>query len=428
MKRRAIKAIAVKDFKETIRDRADAFWIYGWPILIMLLTAYVFIPPQAGEPISLKVGLVDLDAAAWPEGVTYPVNASLIASVLDNATFKGGKLFKLTWLNSVEEAEDVVRGGKLDAVLIFEGGFAGNLSYAGTARVTLIVGGDLYKASISKEVLQGFLQGFASEITRRKVSIMVRYMEKYTPEEYRGYVKYAKEWLLSLAHPLNVTVVEALPKTYTTRGRIIGWFTFGAIGMVSLYAGFIGGAVAVVEEHEKRTLARIMASPISSWDLFLGKLLGNLLVLAPAALLCVLTGLLLGGELEWNPLIPEHWLAVALLLMVSVMCVGMGFILTIVSRAKSSKGASGLALILGLTLSFIAGVWLPKWMLAAPLRALAEVFPVTWTLDAVRSLLVYEATVEDVALDVAKSMAATVAIMALAALSYKLLVRRYYAA
>ena len=120
-------------------------------------------------------------------------------------------------------------------------------------------------------------------------------------------------------------------------------------------------------------------------------------------------------------------MVIPLLLMVLLMCVGIGFILTIVSRAKSSEGATGLALALGLTLSFIAGVWIPKWMLAAPLRALAEAFPVTWAIDAVRLLLVYGAPLSEVALDVVKSTLATVVIMALAASSYKALMRRYYA-
>ena len=40
----AVKAIIVRDFKEVFRSKETLFWIIAWPILWVVLSAYIFVP------------------------------------------------------------------------------------------------------------------------------------------------------------------------------------------------------------------------------------------------------------------------------------------------------------------------------------------------------------------------------------------------
>jgi len=85
---------------------------------------------------------------------------------------------------------------------------------------------------------------------------------------------------------------------------------------------------------------------------------------------------------------------------------------------RTSRGANSLSVILGLMLTFTTGVgfpieWFPSWM-----RFLAEVSPVTWAINAIRSIIVYNASLNEVAMDIVKVAVSVIVIYYISIIIY----------
>lgn len=65
------------------------FWIFIWPIILTLMVAYVFIPPSAGQPVTLDLGVVNLDHSE------SPFNGTIFIDVLKEIEYNGTKLFNV---------------------------------------------------------------------------------------------------------------------------------------------------------------------------------------------------------------------------------------------------------------------------------------------------------------------------------------------
>ncbi|MEM1821211.1 MAG: hypothetical protein QXK60_00455 [Zestosphaera sp.] len=90
MKTSVIKALIVKDLKETFRDKNAVFWMIAWPLIWLVLTAYILIPPGLDQPKSMSLGLINYDVSS-----SFPVNGSVLVRALEEAQYKGVKLFNV---------------------------------------------------------------------------------------------------------------------------------------------------------------------------------------------------------------------------------------------------------------------------------------------------------------------------------------------
>ena len=98
------------------------------------------------------------------------------------------------------------------------------------------------------------------------------------------------EWMLGLASPINASFISVKPEALVTRASILGWYTFGALGMSILYSGLLMGALMAVEEKEKGTLRRILASPSTPTDMLVGKTLAGLIILGVMSAFMIVLG------------------------------------------------------------------------------------------------------------------------------------------
>jgi len=64
-------------------------------------------------------------------------------------------------------------------------------------------------------------------------------------------------------------------------------------------------------------------------------------------------------------------------------------------------------------------------MLPQLLRALADLFPVTWAVDVVRAVIVYNEDFSSIAVLQAKALVAAVALVALGVVAYRKTISRY---
>jgi len=425
----AVKAFMVKSLKLTFRSKADVFWIFAWPAIWLLMSAYVFIPPAAGQPMTLTMGVVNHDASA------FPVNGSLMINILNRSEYQGVRLFDVQLYENESLMIEDIRKGKLDGGLVIPEKFGEKLIFGQTELKIYVGARDPQTAQITEYILRGFIENLNREFSIRKINETLRYMEiyasKYIPKNFTistngnlSWMDSMDEWMRGIAQPINASFIGIKPEALVTRSSILGWYTFGALGMSILYPGLIMGSAMAVEEKEEGTLRRILASPSTATDMLVGKTLAGLVILGLMSAFMMILGIYLcGAKIAWNPARIEHWIAAVMIPLIALMMMGLGMMLSLVS--KSLKAASNLSVAIGLMLAFTAGIWFPKGWLPAWMQVIGAAFPGTWAIDVARSILVYGAGFSEVAVDAAKVAIATAVVYSLGVIAYKKVLRRY---
>ena len=427
MKWYRIKAFIVSGVKTTFREKSAIFWIFIWPIILVLMTAYVFIPPSAGQPVTLDLGVVNNDHSK------APFNGTAFIDVLEKIEYNGTKLFNVKIYDNETKLVDDLRKGRLDAGIVIPDGFGENITYT-QARLTIYVsGGSIYSIQVNRAVMSEFLHFFSINVGLKKIEMTMKYMNmSYVPANMttqgpwgnKSFIEFLKEYFKGLVLPVNATIIEETPEALSYRPAIVGWYVLGALGMMMLYSGFLVGAVAVVEEKERGSLERILSTPASETDMLMGKTVAGLVVLTLSSIAIIVTGVFVAGaKITWNPFEITDWLVPLNLILIGLMTIGIGFILSLLS--KTSRGASGIATTIGLLLAFTAGIWFPKEWMPGPMRFLADIFPVTWALDTIRDIIVYNIGFNEAIVGTIRNIVVTTLIFMAGIMAYKKVIRKY---
>jgi len=418
MKLRAILSIAKKGVLDWMRDPAAVFWTIIFPVFWLALMSALW-AGGGSKLLTLKVGVVYEDT-----GINkYPLNATLVVDIMGKIEVNGTKVFEVKVLNSTENALNKLKAGELDAVIVFPEGFSQNMTYGFTTRAKIYVSAaDIQKKQIIEAMLSSFIVEFSKHLALVRAQIFYNktavIINRFAGNMSSYILPLIKEFIKGLAVPLQAEFNEVSPRSVATRAGIIGWYTIGMIGVEYLFIGIIGGIVIVVEEREKKTLKRLLAAPITPWDLLIGGTLAVLFSEFISTVTCTAFGtLVLGGKIYWNPLNPSHWLLVYIMLLVALMTIGIGLILSL--GAKTVKSANVLASMVTFPLMFLAGIIVPKWILPSYMRIIADIFPVTVGLDVVRQIAVFNKPVEALALQTLYLTLTTIIIYVAGAYVYK---------
>ena len=424
MKGRRIKGFVVAGLKAFSREKSGVFWIIGWPILLLLLTAFVFTAPSQST-LTLKVGVVNHDES------NTPFNGSTLIHIMDSVVVNGTKMFKVKLYSNETSLVNDLKKNRIDVGIVIPDGFGRKVLTGQASLKVMVSGGSTYELQVNKAVIMSFINRLATEIALNKINVSLRYFKLYAlanttitlPWGNESLYTFVRDFMYGIATPINTTVETVAPKALVNRAFLIGWYAFGAIGMVMLYGGFIFGALTVTEELPGDRLRRILSTPVTETEFLVGKTISYLIILFLSAIVTIAVAIGIGARFTWSPSNPADWLVILHLVLIALMTIGIGFMLSL--AAKTAKTASSLGTILGLLLAFITGIWFPKTWLPAPLKAFANAFPVTWSLDAVRDVILKGASAGDIAFVTVKCIIATIVIFAVGVISYKKVLRKY---
>jgi ABC-2 type transport system permease protein len=155
--------------------------------------------------------------------------------------------------------------------------------------------------------------------------------------------------------------------------------------LLVLNTGLMGTALLCAQDVERGTARYLVLAPLSSWMLVAGRLLGgliiSLIVLIPALVLCVVTGVIA------PPL--DHWPVLAgLFAATALSAAGIGAVLGTVIR-----GTRNIAMAVSIVATyffFLGGgfstiAFLPSW-----LRVVSAFNPIRYAIDGMRQALFYQ--------------------------------------
>ena len=144
----------------------------------------------------------------------------------------------------------------------------------------------------------------------------------------------------------------------------------------------------IVTERRQGTLRRIWATPLSKWQVLLGKLLPYLGVSVVQGLLLLVIGKLVFG-LRWGPTTWSLGQQASWLFMVvactSLAAMGMAMLLAVLARTEIEVALFGSLLVL--LLALISGCLVPRALFPESARQLTLITPHAWALEAYNQLL-----------------------------------------
>lgn len=163
------------------------------------------------------------------------------------------------------------------------------------------------------------------------------------------------------------------------------------IGLVLLFVGTVATSLGVVREREAGTLEHLAVMPLSGRDVFVGKVAPYLLVATLDMALIVGAGLVLFDV----PFRGSPVLFVAAGLVFLFVTLGTGVLISTVSRTQGE--AIQLAMMTLLPQVLLSGLIFPIDSMAAGVRWIAYVLPLTYFIDVARGVLVRGAGAADLA-------------------------------
>jgi len=360
-----IIGIAVKDIKTFFREKGTIFWTIAFPVMILLLFTAIF---GREMPFNANIGILNEDGQT-------PITQSIISGL--NAT---GFLTLNIFQDRIEALKEL-NATDVRAVLTIPQNFTQNLLFGGHANLSLVVDGS--NPDVARLVSDGVRTFFSG---------------------------YYKQLNPNYAEPIIVNEETSVV------GQKIGYKENIVPGMLTyplLFSSMVVSTGAIVFEREKGTLKKIRASPIHPISMLFGKTLAALLQTAISIIvMSVLAAVLLGPKLNWNVplLIPIFFLG-------SMNGIALGLIISCIGRAPQE--ASNAATTIAIVLQFFTGMYFPIEYLPTYLQQIGRFIPMTYAAQALRDIMIRNATLSDLLLPMATLAVAAVILYAVGVLLYR---------
>lgn len=392
-------SIAVKDFKELIRDRRGLFFILLFPIFFMMIFGFAF-GGMGQENTPHNIAIVNYDnGTTLPTGGTFNFGNNL-TNVIKDSTYSNSdvKLFNVTE-TSESNADSLLKQRTVDAELIIPSNFSASMA----SQIANSTGLQSNLANtVSSPIIrgdEGYSNFFASEselngvITGYQTGIVNVYKNQLAGTPGAEPVKYVNVTLQGISGTQSFTQ-----------------FDFLAPGMMVFAILLLATTIAAIltREVESGTLERLKMSKMRSFDLLFGGLIPWSLVAGAQVVILLTVAVMLG--LHWQGGINSVILAFIIGIIGGVASIALAMI--IASFAKNDRQAANLGTLIVVPISFLVGAFfpLPKVFVSVLGHTfqIYEIIPWTHTMDALRGVLLYGEGINEVAYQIELSLILTV--------------------
>ncbi len=279
-----------------------------------------------------------------------PHSNSLIAAItsLQNS---GDAVFKISYVDDLDSAQQQVAHGSAQAVLVIPEGYDNNLTLQKSATLELEVDN-------SNPLISGQISSTLRELTP---TLGVGFQIAPVIQKQFDYIMFFAS---------AVPVILASMSAYQEAGE------------------------PIVRDKEKEVWKRYIVTPVSNWDLVIGDVLsGTVRSLIACAIAYIVAVLIVG----YNYVGLASFLSGFLVVFISV--VGwVGFSVLVASRLKYNSYYS-LGVLLNLVVFATSGMFYPVQGLPIWFRVLAYANPLTYTVDALRGIMLRRLTILDLGMN-----------------------------
>ncbi len=388
-----ILALAMKDLRLLLRDRAGFFFTLVFPLLMAVFFGTIF-SPGGGGGSDIRLAVVDEDGTAE--------SREFIADL------SRGQGFAVRPVATREEAQRLVRSGELAGFVAVASGFgqASRRIFWGEP-MELIVGVDPSRAAE-----KGMIEGKLTALAYQRMAALFS-DRGFMRDHARGAIEAAREaeglspafraamlpFLGSLerladelpepdaggpeagAGAFNPVAIESVDVARARRGPANAYgisFPQGVLWGVMGCAATFG--ISLVVERTRGTLMRLRVAPLRAHHVLLGKGLACFLATTViAGALLVLARLAFGVR----PVAPG-------LLVVAVLCISLGFVgimmlLSVLGRTEAAAGGIGWAVLL--VCAMFGGGMVPLFLMPGWMQTASSFSPVKWSILALEGAI-----------------------------------------
>jgi ABC-2 type transport system permease protein len=335
VKFRRLGSIVVKELRQLRRDRLTFAMIVGIPIMQLVLFGY-----------AINLDVRHLDAAVLDQANTVR-SRELIAQMAATDIMRFGHDVRTT-----SDIDALLRAGRVSAVLVIPPDFETRLELRDRSPVQIVVDG-------SDQVIQSA----ARQLAAFPVYADVGWTKNVAPVE-----------VVNFYNPQRRAPLNTVP---------------GLVGVILTMTLVMFTAIALVRERERGNLEMLIATPVSPWELTIGKVLPFVLIgLVQVTVVLSLGALLFGVPVRGS--LAELYL-VALVFIVASLSLGI-FLSTL---AKTQFQAMQMSFFTFLPQILLSGFMFPYAGMPAPAQWLAEILPLTHFLRLVRGIMLRSAGLDD---------------------------------
>jgi ABC-2 type transport system permease protein len=390
--------IARRDLLDLWRARMLLFFFILFPLLLMGMFGYIYPPMPKSNPTTgtigtafpnLPISLVQMDSGA---------TANSIAAQFIQIS-QQQRLFVVQESASYQAARDQLVQGNLEGIVIIPQGFSEALVAGQPAivQVTVDETNPTTAAAVQSEISAVFsLIGSSMSIGNiRSIA-----GDDVNPA--------------FIVQPISVTRIPLISGVSSS-------FQFLAPGFMALtvITGSLQGvATAISREKEQGTMDGLLVSPIPHRSIILGKVMAQTVRgLIQGFLILGLSMLLFGVQIYGSPII-----MLLVLLLGTASFVGVGIILTAV--APDQETAQMMTILLQFPMMFISGILFPIDQLPAWLQYFGKALPLYYAADALRKVIILNATIPAITPDLLILVAYTALTMTVAIPLFERAMRR----
>lgn len=340
-------AIAFVEVKRMLRERSNIFFVFIFPIALVLL-----IGVQFGGGGQLTIGIAQED------------DSELASAIVD--TIEGDDSLRTTMFDSPEEVIAATERGNVQAGLLLPAGL--DTTAAEGAQVEI---GYVNRPDGSGSQLQSIVSAAVAEVMAPVGA--ARFAVDETDADYLDALAVARD-IAGRVQPIEVertTVGEAIfPDT-------MGQFDLGAASQLTLFVFLtaLAGSSALILSRQLGISTRMLSTPTPIGSIVLGESLGRFgTALVQGVYIMVLT--LVIFQVNWGDPLG------AALVLVALSAVGAGAGMLMGATFSNDQQAAGIGVVLALGLAALGGAMLPLELFSDTLRQVAHVTPHAWALDA----------------------------------------------
>jgi ABC-2 type transport system permease protein len=358
-------AIAATNLRRFIRDRGNIFFVFIFPMLLILVLGASF-----GGDFNARLGVV------------VEAEGELARDVVTRLT-------DLDTVNVIEiGTEDAaVRGverGELEAAVIIPADY--------DSAITAGVPVDLHYLARSGQEGNSLRSNLESVVTQQAVVLRAaRFAESEGLASFSAALDTAEQTLANIG-PVTVEVT-ALGEAFSL--DLLGQFDSSAQTQLLLFVFLtsLAGSAALIQTRRLGVAKRMIATPTSVRDVLVGEGLGRFLVaLVQGIFIMIGTWLIFG--VDWG-----HPGLAALILLVFAL-VGSGAAMLMGALFSNDEQAGGMGVLLGLGFAALGGCMVPLQVfefISPGLYRVAHITPHAWGLEAFDSIVLDNGTLADIA-------------------------------
>lgn len=340
-------AIALVDLKRMLRERSNIFFIFIFPIALVLL-----IGVQFGGGGQLTIGVSQEDDGEL---------AAAIVGAIDEE-----ESLRISVFDSPDEMVTATERGNVQAGVLLPGGMDEAAASGDSIEI-----GYVNRPDGSGSQIQSIVSAAVARVMRPVGAAQFAVVE--TGAGFEEALESART-LAGAAEPIDVEVVTVGDAIFPDT---LGQFDIGAASQLTLFVFLtaLAGSSALILSRQLGISTRMFSTPTPIGTIVLGESMGRFgTALVQGLYIMVLT--LIIFQVDWGDPLG------AFLVLVALSAVGAGAGMLMGATFSNDQQAAGIGVVLALGLAALGGAMLPLELFSPTMQQVAHITPHAWALDA----------------------------------------------